>query len=64
VKWRRSQGVYHSDCGRFSIKKHPTHDAKGNIMERYPWWLSKGKTVKCCFATLWEAKEGAERWYK
>jgi len=60
VKWRRTQGVYHSDCGRFTIKKEPTHDASGALMERYPWVLYKGKTVVCCYGLLSEAKDGAE----
>ena len=59
MKWRRTQGVYHSDCGRFTIKKEPTHDDAGRIVERYPWALYRGKSHHCSYGLLSEAKDGA-----
>ena len=60
MNWRRTKGEYHSDCGNFTISKKPTHDANGNIIERYPWQLFKGKAIVCCYGLLGEAKDGAE----
>lgn len=62
MKWKRSDGVYHSDCGTYIITKRPTHDVNGNIINRYPWELRKGKEKKilCCAGFLSEAKALAE----
>lgn len=60
TQWRRSQGEYHSDCGTYVIKKRPTHDDNGNIIERYPWELYKGKKIICCYGLLKYAKDGIE----
>jgi len=56
MKWRRVQGEYHSDCGTYVIKKRPTHDSNGNIINRYPWELWKEKKIVCCYGLLSEAK--------
>lgn len=61
MKWKRTDGAYHSDCGTYIIRKRRTHDTNGNIVNRYPWEVSKGKKVVCCYGLLSEAKAFTEQ---